>query len=247
MNLMEHWPSGQVATSSWLREMGISGQLTQRYLKSGWIESMARGAHKKVNDKVYWYGGLEAIQKQLKKDVHLGGPTALSARGTSHYIRFGQERIFLFLPLDTKLPKWFLEYQWDHRLEPVATSVLPKYVGIKQIEYNGFKLNASSPERAILECLYLAPKRFDLLECYQLLETLRTLRPSIMQTLLEKCRSIRVKRLFLYMSTKAELPILEHLDISQVEVGKGDRVIVKNGVYNAEFKISIPRELAAYV
>lgn len=246
-NLLEHWPSGQVATSTWLREMGISGQLTQRYLKSEWIEPMGRGAYKKAKDQVFWYGGLASMQKQLKVAVHLGGPTALSVKGKSHYVRFGKERIFLFHPLNTKLPKWFLDYDWDQKIEPMATSVFPKGIGIKPLQYQGFEINTSSPERAILECLYLAPKEFDLLECYQLLESLRTLRPEMVQSLLEQSRSVQVKRLFLYMASKAKLPVIGHLDVSKVDLGSGDRVIVKNGVYNAEFGISIPKELAAYV
>jgi hypothetical protein len=51
-NLMEHWGPGQVATTQWLREMGISIPLTQRYLKSEWIESMGRGAYKRTKDPV---------------------------------------------------------------------------------------------------------------------------------------------------------------------------------------------------
>ncbi len=245
-NLMENWPSGQVATSTWLRKMGISPPLTQRYLESEWIESIGRGAYKKSKDQVRWYGGLASIQKQLRKDVHLGGPSALAIRGASHYIRFGEERIFLFHQHNVKLPKWFVGYDWGQKLESVGTSIIPKTIGLKALHHEGFEINTSAPERAILECLYLAPKRFDLLECYQILESLRTLRPVIMQELLEKCNSIRVKRLFLYMASKANLPVLNHIELIKVNMGSGDRAIVKNGVYNPEFKISVPMELANY-
>jgi hypothetical protein len=245
-NLMEHWGSGQVATTQWLREMGISITLTQRYLKSEWIESIGRGAYKRTKDPVRWYGALASIQQQLGKHIHPGGPTALSLMGRSHYIRQGGDRIFLFHPHDEKLPKWYLDYNWDQKIEPVATSVFPGATGIKPLEYQGFEINTASPERAILECLYLAPRRFDLLECYQLLESLRTLRPDIMQTLLENCSSIRVKRLFLYMAQKASLPVLDHMQLNAVDLGVGDRAIVKNGVYNSAYKISIPAELVNY-
>lgn len=50
----------------------------------------------------------------------------------------------------------------------------------------------SSRERAILEAPYLSPEKFDLLERYQITENLLTLRPNILQELLEKCTSVRV-------------------------------------------------------
>ena len=245
-NLMDHWPTGQVATSLWLRDMGISTSLTQRYVKSEWIESIGRGAYKKTMDQVEWYAGLASIQKQLTKDVHLGGPTALAIRGKSHYIRYGEERVFIFHEHHVKLPKWFVSYDWGHRIEQVGTSVFPKELGLKAMHHEGFEINTAGPERAILECLYLAPKRFDLLECYQILESLRTLRPGIMQELLEKCSSIRVKRLFLYMANKANLPVMDRMELINVNLGTGDRVIVKNGVYDSQYRISIPMDLANY-
>ncbi len=246
-SLLEQWPSGLVATSPWLKEMSISGQLAQRYLKSGWIESLGRAAYKRTNDEINWYGGLAAIQRQLLLDVHVGGPTALSIKGSAHYVRFGKERIFLFSALNQKLPKWFLDYDWDNPIEHIKTSMLPSSIDVKSYEFNGMDIKISSPERAILECLYLSPKNFDLLECYQIMEGLTTLRPKVLQELLERCSSIRVKRLFLYMADKATLPVLKHLDLDNIDLGKGDRSIVKNGVYNSQYRISLPKELVDYV
>ena len=87
--------------------------------------------------------------------------------------------------------------------------------------------------------------RFDIVECYQILEGLANLRPKILQELLEKCNSVKVKRLFLYMASKAKHQFLSFVDQSKIELGTGDRVIVKGGVYISKFKISIPKELAA--
>src|SRR5690606_6320353 len=122
--------------------------------------------------------------------------------------RFGREKIFLFSQLHQKLPKWFYEYQWENPIEHVKTSFLPESLGIKELDYSGVPLQMSLRERAILEALYLSPKHFDLLECYQMIEGLYTLRPDLVQELLTQCTSVRVKRLFLYMARKAGLPVL---------------------------------------
>ena len=246
-NLLENWPSGLVATSPWFKEFSISGQLAQRYLKSGWIVSLGRGAYKKTNDEINWYGGLASLQQQLLLNVHLGGSTALSIHGYSHYIRFGKERVFIFSPLNQKKTKWFINYDWNNPISFIRSSFLPEDLAIKAYEFNGMNIKSSSPERAILECLYLTPKSFDLLECYQIMEMMNNLRPKLVQELLETCQSIKVKRLFLYMADKAKLPIVKHLKLNKIDLGKGDRVIVKNGVYNSKYKISLPKELVEYV
>ncbi|GAB4195040.1 MAG: type IV toxin-antitoxin system AbiEi family antitoxin [Wenzhouxiangellaceae bacterium] len=246
-NLLEQWPSGVVATTAWLKSFGVTTQLTQRYLKSGWIKPLGRGAYKKATDTVEWYGALASIQQQLSLPVHLGGPTALAAQGLSHYLRMGKERVFLFSMLHKKLPHWFLTYDWGQKIEHVKTSFLPENLGIKEEKYEGVHIKMSSRERAILESLYLSPKHFDLLECYQILEGMYDIRPDVVQELLVACKTVRVKRLFLYMASKASLPVLEYLDLSKIDLGRGDRSITEKGVYNAEYKISIPKELAHYV
>ena len=64
---------------------------------------------------------------------------------------------------------------------------------------------ASAPERAILECLLLAPERMDLVETYGLFENLRTLRPQVMQLLLEGCSSVKVRRLWRWRKNERSL------------------------------------------
>ena len=166
-NLLEQWSSGIVATSSWMKSLNISHQLVQRYLKSGWIEQIGHGAYKKNKDVVKWYGALASLQKQLSLSIHLGAATALTFQGIAHYFRFEKERIFLFSNLSQKLPKWFLNYDWENSIKHVKTSFLPENLAIKAINCNGIEVKMSLRERAILECLYLSPTDFDLLECYQ--------------------------------------------------------------------------------
>jgi hypothetical protein len=59
-----------------------------------------------------------------------------------------------------------------------------------------------------------------------------------------QCRSIKVKRLFLYMAGKAGHDWRKRLDISALDLGKGDRSVTKGGTYIAQFGITIPEELA---
>jgi len=244
MNLISHHVPGTVLLASWLDKNGISRDLQQYYLKSGWLQSFGTGAFKRPNDKIKWTGALNSLQRQTELPVHVGGLTSISLQGLSHYLRMEKEPLYLFSPQYVKLPKWFLNQAWSDQIVHVKTKFLPANSVLFEYFLDGLKLQISSPERAILECVYLLPDQFDMVECYQILEGLSNLRPKILQELLENCNSIKVKRLFLYLASKANHQWLDFVDQSRIDLGSGDRVIVKEGVYIKKYKISIPKELA---
>lgn len=155
----------------------------------------------------------------------------------------GTESVYLFSDLKTRLPAWFKKYPWKESINHIKSSFLPKGIGMDEYNEIQFPLNIASPERAIFECLYLTPGKLDLMETYQIMSGLVNLRPDMIQGLLEGCNSIKVKRLFLYMSNKANHKWAQFLELSSVDLGQGDRSIVKNGVYDPKFRITIPKEL----
>jgi predicted transcriptional regulator of viral defense system len=233
-----------VLTASLLDSNGVSRHLRKYYLESGWLESLGRGAYKKPNDTVEWQGAVNAMQKQLEIKVNVGGLSALTLHGFSHYFRLSKETLYLFSHQKTRLPKWFTDYNWKVELFHKPTSFLPDDLGIKETEISGISVNASTPERAILECLYLAPQHADLVECYQIFEGLVNLKPNLLTELLLGCNSIKVKRLFLYMAEKANHQWFNFLKTDNIDIGFGDRMITKKGVYNSKYLISIPKELS---
>jgi hypothetical protein len=202
MGLLDNHVPGTVLLASWLEKNGISRDLQQYYLKSGWLESYEIGAFKRPNENVQWTGALNSLQRQTEIPVHVGGLTSISLQGLSHYFRMDKEPLYLFSPQYVKLPKWFLSQEWSSRIIHVKTKCLPVNSALNDYSRDGIKLQISSAERAILECLQLTPDRFDMVECYQILEGLVNLRPKLLQELLENCNSIKVKRLFLYMASK---------------------------------------------
>ncbi len=225
-----------------LEQLGISRDLQQYYKKSGWLESIAPGVFFLPQGKPTWLGAMYTMQTQSTIAIHPGALTALTLQGMSHYIRLGQAPIYVFTQ-NSKLPKWFTNYNWQQQLNICNTSFLPKELALIQYEDKSFAMNISSLERAILECLYLTPNKIDLIECYQLMEGLVNLRPAIVQELLEKCQSIKVKRLFLYMAEKANHAWFKYLDTNKLDLGRGDRLLVKNGVYIKHYGITVPGEL----
>jgi hypothetical protein len=96
-----------------------------------------------------------------------------------------------------ELPAWFKNYPWGVTVHLYGTGLLPPDLGLVELEMKNFKLLVSGPARAMMECLYLVPKNQFLQECYEIMEGLNNLRPSMVQELLEQCQSVKVKRLFL--------------------------------------------------
>lgn len=242
--VLQDWTPHAVVTHAWLKQRGVSHDLAREYVNNGWLERLGPGTFKRPKDQVTWQGALSSLQTQLGLKVHVGALTALTADGGSHYARPGGETVFLFSETGTTLPKWFREHAWPAPISLTQTNLLPPDMGLRKGANAGFQLQTSAAERAVLEALHLAPKDVDLIELFQIVEGLRTLRPKLVQSLLEACNSIKVKRLFLFMAQRASLPVVTHLDRKAISLGSGDRMLVSGGTYVAEFGLIVPKELA---
>ena len=245
-HLLNSQPPGVVYLSSWLTENGFSTQLLNRYKKSNWIYSIGSGAWMKVGDKSTYLGALFALQQQGDLNIHPGGKTALSLLGKAHYLELSTKQVTLFGGSEEKLPAWFSKYDWEVKVNYFSSSFLPSNIGLQTLEQGVFNLLVSNPARALMECLYLTPKKQELTECYEIMEGLNNLRPKQVQELLEACTSVKVKRLFLYMAEKTGYHWFKYLNINSIDLGKGKRSLVKDGVYIPKYQITVPKALENY-
>src|ERR1035437_10356617 len=238
-----NFPKGLVFTASYLSSQGVDTRLLAKYKKSNWLASIGDGAYALYGDKVDWQGALSAMQNQLKLPVHCGARTALELQGYSHYVAASSRDVFLFGSSGQKLPRWFEKYNWDVNVTYKMTSLFPENLQGSYVSFSAgsFTRNISSPERAAMEMLYHVPAKQGFNEAARIMESLLTLRPVLVQKLLESCVSIKVKRLFLYMAQAANLPFVAKLDLTKVDLGKGDRTVVKGGRLDLKYRITVPR------
>ena len=241
--LLQSQPKGVVFLASWLSQNGYSFDLQKRYRKSNWLQSIGTGAMIRTGDIVTYEGALYALQQQGTSSIHPGGKTALSLLGKTHYLELSTKRVTLFGGKGENLPIWFQNYDWGIEFNHYQSGFLPKDFGLTQIESKNFILKVSNAARALMECLYVTPKYQNLFECYELMEGLNNLRPGEVQKLLEACKSVKVKRLFLFLADKADHGWLKHLDVSKIDLGKGKRSIVTGGIYIPKYQITVNREL----
>lgn len=241
--LLQEHPKGTILLSSWLSDQGYSFDLQKRYRKSRWLESIGTGAMKRTGDEVNLEGAIYALQNQLNLSVHIGGKSALAKLGKAHFLEFQEKEVTLFGQVDETPPKWFLDFPWEQKLNYHTSNFLPKDLNMVDLQLGNFTIQISGTIRAIMECLYLSPEKQSLTECYELMESLNYLSPKIVESLLEQCNSIKVKRLFLYLAEKAGHAWFKHLKLDNISLGTGKRSIVAGGIYIPKYQMTIPREL----
>lgn len=220
---------------------GIGRNLINKYKRSGWLTPIGAGAYILSRDNVRWPGAVYAMQKQLKSSVHVGGKTALQLRGAAHYLPVDLKRIYLFGGAGEKLPSWFKSYDWGVEVNYSMTTLFQTSSGFVEEDYGTFSINVSSPERAILEVLYLVPGKQTFEESSLLMENLITLRPLVVRELLENCNSIKVKRLFMLLAEKHGHAWVDKIDLSRISLGSGKRVVVKGGGLDNKYQITVPK------
>jgi len=242
--LISQWPRGTPAAASYLNTKGFSHDLLTKYKKSGWIQSFGRGAYNLFGDKVEWPGVVYALQTQLGLNVHPGGKTALELKGYAHYLTAGKRKLFFYGTQGLVLPGWFSGKRVGMEIALTRTNLFPigSEMGFSEFKEKDFILRISAPERAALEMLHLVPGKVGFDEAFLIIENLATLRSEIVQKLLVMCRSIKVRRLFMYMAEKHGHPWVSELDVSQIDLGKGKRMIVPKGKLDRKYRITVPRD-----
>lgn len=239
--LHREWLTNAILTSKELKAKGFSDQLVQKYCHSGWLRRIGVGAFVRQQDKVLWQGGVYAIQQQLRKPIHIGGLTALELKGLAHYLELSSKKnIYLYNTSSRKsqLPGWFSNsFNKKENIIYKQCHIFDTEIGLVGQTIEGLELIISEPERAILELLYLVPSLISVDHAAQLVENLQTIRPEKMQVLLESCRHILVKRLFLCLADLCQLPVLKYLNQEVLELGSGDRTVSAGGKYFSQYQL----------
>ncbi|MFH1665803.1 MAG: type IV toxin-antitoxin system AbiEi family antitoxin [Candidatus Omnitrophota bacterium] len=244
-NLLRNWPQNTAAVSAWLDAQGIYRQLAGTYVKSGWIERIAQGAFRRAGETVDWSGGLYTLQTQLNMSVHPAGKTALELQGSAHYLpaNLRQTKIVLFGSRNEKLPAWFKNNKWEVAIRYTMTGLFGNAVelGITVYNFGNYEVKISSQERAVLEFCHDIPIRESFDELDKIMSGMTTLRPRMVQELLEKCGSVKAKRLFMYLAEKHDHAWVKKVNLEKVDFGKGKRSLCNNGRYNSKYKLVIPK------
>jgi len=224
----------QVVTAFCLRKKGYSYENLKGYIRNGYLHALGRGAYCKAGTHPTMEAAISAMAEQEGLPVHLGGRSALAKWGHFHFVPFAKMPAIVFLTQRRRLPAWFLHF-YSGSYCICKTNFISSSLGIDILD--GCPI--ATPERAILEFLYGVPQKQSVAEAYQILETMLTLRPNLLSSLLADCSSIKVKRLFFLLANDLNPPWWSKVKKDGIDLGTGCRVIDRDGSYCAEFNLVV--------
>ena len=219
-----------------------------------------------------WQHVMVSLQLVLERPVTVGGRTELELGGFGHYASSaGPGEIHLYgdkaapgwlgkLPVET--PFVFHNARKLFRAEPISDGLeslkaelsrdrppasTPIHSSLTWMQFGDgdWPMVLSTPERAILELLDELPDRETFHQADVLMEGLVNLSPARLVRVLRECRSVKVKRLFLWFAKRHGHVWRERLNLTQVDLGRGKRILVRGGKLDPTYLITVPKDLDA--
>lgn len=261
-------PEGLFVDAVWLERHGVSKSLRTKYIKSGWLERVARGVYQRPQgrltfarpfDGVEWQRVVVSLQDLMEHPMHIGGRSALELAGFAHYLpASGTPDVHLFSiahPFPTWLGAIRVNTRWklhltlslfglerqlvDGRMVPQGPTSDASFT-YQHWGHAGWPMKLSTPERAILEMMTQLPDRESFDRVDEMFGGLVSLSPRRMQHLLEHCRSVKAKRLFLFFADRHNHAWFKKLDPARIDLGSGKRAIAAGGRLDPKYQITMP-------
>jgi len=238
-------PEGQVVNRTWLKTKGFERMAVDYFVRSGKLEPVGHGVYRRPGPPLKWEHVVYSLQ-ELGSMVHVGGRSALDLQGMAHYLPVGgMQTVELYG--ENKLPGWLNELPLSVKLVAQGKGGLDKLphdaLTTRPFGHWDWLLRFSTLELALFEVLGKIKDEsgFSLADKY--FESATTLRPKLLNSLLQECRQIKTKRLFLWFSNRHSHAWRSKLNTVNVDLGSGKRMIVKGGALDKTYAITVPRSM----
>lgn len=245
LSLEQTLPEGQLVNRAWLRVRGFNRPRVDYALRAGKLTAVAHGIYRRPGPPLKWEHVVYSLN-QMGCLVHVGGRSALELQGMAHYVPLGDsQQIDLYGGV--KVPTWVQTFRapFQFKVHPSRLfDPLPK-AGVHHRPFGAWDwlIPFSMPEMALLELLAGVRHGADFSMADKFFESAVNLRPALLSDLLQACTQVKAKRLFLWFSDRHGHAWRQALETKNVNLGRGKRLIVKGGAYDAAYKITVPREL----
>jgi len=207
-----------------LRALGLRAPAAARLAQSGWLKRLGRGVYQVPNARLDVNKTLALLTLEVA-GLHVGGKTALALRGTRHNLAH-QERLNLWGHKTGRLPAWFTDlFNATYQSTRIFDDRLPEGFGLAPLPAGHPQVMVSVPERALLELFSDTGKLQSLEETMNLAESVRHLRPDVLETLLAHTTRVKVVRLAKSLAENLELPWLDIARKHNERIGSSSRWI----------------------
>jgi hypothetical protein len=238
---------GCLTNAAHLMAQGVTRSRLSNWIRSGELVAETRGVYRRSGSPLKWQAVAYSLS-QMGCQLMTGGLTALDTHGLSHYLHMGKSPVIHFYGPD-KPPMWLRHivtaekavFQFHYPLIP--ENDLPSEA-ITSMPWGtwDWQLRLSSPELALLEVLNDVPKEVSFDHADKLFQGMVNIRPQLMEELLQKCKNIKVKRLFFWFAGRHNHAWFQDLDSSRFDLGKGKRMLAKGGKFDKKYLITVPEE-----
>ncbi len=249
-------PRGFVATRGWLMRRGMSRHRLDNSVKSGRLVSVTAGVHALPGTRLVWQGAVCSLQR-MGSPLVVGGRTALELHGRAHYIPLASGRtVHLYGPEPP--PSWLNRLGLDDIFRGHRTPWLRRPDGSPCAAAPGSEppfsvdvpwgdgartIRVSALERALFEVLDGVPRSTSFEHAGLLMESLFDLSPRRLDFLLRRTRSVKIKRLFFWLSDREGHMWAKRLDSRNYDLGRGKRVLARGGRLATEYGITVPEAM----
>ena len=250
--ILLEWLPHDVHSLHWMAKRKVPRGLVQFHYDNGLLDRIGPGIYKRAGEDADWSSAVRLLQEERGKSVHVSGKTALELAGATHFGNLSDRpRIFLTTYTKNKLPVWLKKVDLGCEFIVRSSSLFresffsknSKFFLVKHERMLGIEVKISCRELAILEFIDCLDLKNSLENAENHVNMLRGARSKVIQHLLENCMSVKVKRVFLYLSEKTGGKYFNRLDLRKIDIGKGKRQIVKhNARLDKKYLITVDKD-----
>jgi hypothetical protein len=245
MLLTNRLPDGQVVNRNWLKSKGFNRTTVDYFVRSGKLERVGHGVYRRPGPQLKWEHIVYSLQ-ELDYPIHVGGRSALDLQGMAHYLPLGGIKTVELYGVN-KLPSWLNRLNLNVKFAARGKGgfgKLPKdALTTRPFGHWDWLLSFATMELALFELLGRVRDEagFELVDKY--FESAVNLRPKLLDSLLQSCRQVKTKRLFLWFSDRHNHAWRNKLETNNIKLGSGKRMIVKGGALDKAYSITVPRSM----
>lgn len=239
------WIEAQLAqsgilVSSYVVENGIPHDNIQELIAAGELERISVGLYAKQQGYISPLEVVDALQNQVHLDVHVAAMSSLVYQGKVTSPDGDNQKLLLSSPKFIRLPKWVHEREWSSVYS--VTRMFEEFAesDFIRMTMDKHEITMSCPELAILECLEPVTNEARFESALHLMRQIDAIDVAKMQSLLARSKSFKTNRLFLHLADKTKRPWFAELNQDNVPLGDGDVQVIKDGILDPKFKITVP-------